>query len=73
MPYPVLMAKCFSTSIFDEKTSTHTKKKLIEHTCKADEREGVVSDIPIVSVKNTSEDLGKCGIYTTSVKTIFKG
>ena len=72
MPYPVLMAKCFSTSIFDEKTSTQ-KKKLIEHTCKADEREGVVSDIPIVSVKNTSEDLGKCRIYTTSVKTIFKG
>lgn len=71
MLYPVLMAKCFSTSIFDEKTST--KKKLIEHTCKADEREGVVSDIPIVSVKNTSEDLGKCRIYTTSVKTIFKG
>ena len=66
------MAKCFSTSIFDEKTSTH-KKKLIEHTCKADEREGVVSDIPIVSVKNTSEDLGKCRIHTISVKTIFKG
>ena len=58
MPYPVLVAKCFSTSIFDEKTSK-PKKKLIEHTCKADEREGVVSDIPIVSVKNTSEDLGK--------------
>lgn len=57
MPYPVLVAKCFSTSIFDEKTIK--KKKLIEHTCKADEREGVVSDIPIVSVKNTSEDLGK--------------
>ena len=51
----------------------YTQKKLIEHTCKADEREGVVSDIPIVSVKNTSEDLGKCRIYTTSVKTIFKG
>ena len=72
MPYPVLMAKCFSTSIFDEKTITK-KKKLIEHTCKADEREGVVSDIPIVSVKNTSEDLGKCRIHTISVKTIFKG
>lgn len=71
MPYPVLVAKCFSTSIFDEKTTTKNKK--IENACKADEREGVVSDIPIVSVKNTSEDLGKCRIYTISVKTIFKG
>ena len=26
MPYPVLVAKCFSTSIFDEKTSTKNKK-----------------------------------------------
>ena len=49
------------------------KKQKTEHACKADEREGVVSDIPIVSVKNTSEDLGKWRIYTISVKTIFKG
>ena len=60
--------------VYLTKKQVHTqKKKLIEHTCKADEREGVVSDIPIVSVKNTSEDLGKWGIYTISVKTIFKG
>ena len=64
------MAKCFQQVYLTKK---QVQKIKIEHTCKAYEREGVVSDIPIVSVKNTCEDLGKCRIYTIAVKTIFKG